>query len=187
MADFTFSGTPAATDSYCFGSLTIPTPQSVRETIRAAAAWGILNQISKANGYFNDIGEVNTQEVSYSKRKKFPSIDLLWGNETYLSNVPGGFTTRTYEKVAPLFIECWLDYTESSDMVVEREKMIADIEKYFGTYYYIPDENGTWTAFNCMLNNNVPFGMKENNPKGGVELQLDVYYRTDLTNPNLKV
>ncbi len=187
MAGISFSGSPSTTAPYGFGVLSLQTPQSVREKIRAAAAWGIANTITKANGYYNNIGEVNVQEVSYSKRKRFPSIDLLWGNEKYLSDVPGGHTTGAYEKMAPLYIECWIEEAESDTMTVFRETIIADIEKYFGTNYYIPDSDGNWTAFNCMLNNNNLFGMTENNPKAGVELQLDVYYRIDLTNPNLKL
>lgn len=187
MADISFSGSSTALSPYGFGALVLQTPQSVREKIRAAAAWGIANTITKANGYYNDIGEVNVQEVSYSKRKAFPSIDLLWGNERYLSSVSGGHTTGAYEKMATLYIECWMDETESDEMTVARETIIADIEKYFGTYYYIPDSDSNWTAFNCMLNNNTLFGVREDNPRGGVELQLDVYYRIDLTNPNLKL
>jgi len=182
MATISFSGTPSASTSYGFGSMTLPTPQSAREKVRAAAAYGIKNTISQANGYFNDIGEVNVQEIEFAHRKAFPSIDLLWGDEIYQNTVPGSNTTHLYEKVADLWIEAWLD--DYDDMTLEKEKLIADIEKYFGTNYWIPDASGNRTAFNCMLARNAHFGQRDNTPKGGVSLLLKVYYRTPFTNPN---
>lgn len=185
MATFTFSGTPAPSDAYAFGAFTIPAAQTVREKIRAAAAYGIKNTIAKSNGYYNNIGEVNVEDVEFAERKNFPSIDLVWGDEIYTNDVPGSHTTGAYEKIADLFIEGW--FHEAEDMTLEKEKLIADIEKYFGTNYWIPDSSGNQTAFNCMLTKNSHFGGENNKPKGGISMLLKVYYRIELTNPNVKV
>lgn len=185
MTTLNFLGTPTLTNAYGVGSLVLPTQQSVREKIRSAVAYGVKNTITKANGYYNDIGSVDVQANSYSKIKEFPNVSLLWLNEQYTNSNSGGHTLHAYEKITELLIEAWFNVNQ--DMVLQRENFIADIEKYFGVYYYIPDANGVATCFSSMLISNNIFGMEENEPKGGVQLTLRIWYRVDIDNPCLAV
>ena len=157
---------------------------SVEENILDAIATG-LRTITVDNGYSITIGDINKEEVAFSDRMNFPSVDILWGPEIYLNTIEGKHTTGAYEKVADIFIEGWLNAQEN--MFAEKIKFKNAIEKYFGTNYIIPNGSGVGTAFNCMLANNALFGMKRNDPKGGVSMLLKVYYRIELTDPNTAV
>lgn len=189
-----FSGNASVNASVVGGTLTFPTltgasnTVSVRTRIREAIAYGVKNTISKSNGYFNDIGEVFVNTVANtSGRSNYPSIDILWVKERYTNNVQGGNSLGGYNKIATVFLDCYLFAEKckdsAADIVTKRENIVADIEKYFGTNFIIPDSNGDATAFNSIVVSNVIHGIDATAPKGSVEIQLEVYYRIELTDP----
>jgi len=155
----------------------------MRERIRKAAIYGLKNNVNPANGYYLKFGEVNSEVVEHSQRKDYPSVDAVWGDEVYTNEFTGGHSLGLYEKIADLFIDVWIK--ELDGMTTMKEKVIADIEKYFGTNYSIPDENGNGTAFNCIISNNRHFGTRAEKPRGGISILLKVYYRQQLINPNI--
>ena len=189
-----FSGTALALPSVVGGTMTLSSPtgaansEAVQTRIREAAAFGVKNTITKSNGYFNDIGEVNVNAVaSNSKRNNYPSIDLSWIRERYTNNVQGGNSLGGYNKIASMLIDCHIfaeDCKASPESVVlARERIVADIEKYFGTHFIIPNSLGVGTAFNCIIIGNTTNGIQATEPYGSVEIQLEIYYRILLTDP----
>jgi len=184
-----FGGSPAVNAPSSLGYFHVDRPDTVRTKVREALAWGIKNVITKANGFNLDIAEVHVNApANDNDRHAFPSVDILWMRERYTNNVSGGNSLGGYNKIASVLIEGHLYGKDCNlvpeDIVLKRELFVADIEKYFGTYYYIPDQSGNWTVFNSIVVNNNIFGIKATEPKGGVEIELEVYYRIELTNPN---
>ena len=183
-----FGGSPEVNAPVTSGRFHLTRPESVRTQIREAMAWGIKNTITKSNGYNFNIGEVNVNApVNDNGRQAWPSIDIIFLRERYTNNVSGGNSCGGYNKIATILLEGHLFENQCSlnpeGIVLQREMYIADIEKYFGTYYYIPDSDGNWTAFNSIVINNNIFGIESTEPKGGVEIELEVYYRIELTDP----
>ena len=182
------SGSPTLIAPSSMGYFTLARPSSVRTKIREALAFGISTTIKKSNGYFLDVGEVHVNAPANDNgRNKFPSVDIIWGRERYTNNVRGGNSLGGYNKVAMVILDWHLHekkcaYTPE-EIVSLREQAVADTEKYFGTWYGIPDDAGVHTAFNCIVTNNTPWGIEATEPKGGVTIELEVYYRIELTNP----
>lgn len=192
----TFSGTANVNSSITMGLASFFQPTgasgntSVRTRIREALANGIKTTITKTNGYFNDIGEVNVNAViTNNGRKKFPSIDVLWIGERYTNNFSGGNSLGGYNKFATILLDCHLFEDNCSldpqDIVLARETMLADLEKYFGTFYYLPDpvNSRDETAFNSIITGNEIFGIEVTEPRGGIQVRLEVSYRIELTDP----
>ena len=188
-----FSGNNTTLAPVNVGRFAVTHPTSIRTQIREAMAWGLMNLTGKANGYKLDMGEVHVNApANDNARKKYPSIDIIWLQERYTNNVNGGNSLGGYNKIASVLVSGRLVENQCSltpeDIVLLREHFIADIEKFFGTYYYIPDStypaDGNWTVFNSILVNNTPYGIEATEPKGGVDMELEVYYRIELTNPN---
>lgn len=160
---------------------------SVRTRIREAMAWGLKNLIKKSNGYFLDISEVNVNKKSISGNRVFPSIDIDWLREDYNTNIDGGGSLGGWNKVANISLYCYLKekkcQTAGEEVVLLREKMIADLEQYFGRYFSIPDSTGYNTAFNSVITDNYIFGMEENEPFAGVQVDIELHYRILQTDP----
>jgi len=192
----TLSGTSNVNSSISSGRASFFQPTgssgntSVRTKIREALANGLKTTITKSNGYFNDIGEVNVNAViNNNGRKKYPSIDVIWVTERYTNNFSGGNSLGGYNKFATVLIDCHLFSDDCSldpqDIVLARETILADMEKYFGTYYYLPDpvKGRGETTFNSIITANDIFGIEATEPKGGIQVRLEVSYRIELTDP----
>lgn len=125
--------------------------------------------------------------ASNSKRNAYPSIDILWQRERYTNNVSGGNSIGGYNKIARVILDCHLfeeNCTDSpEDIVRKRENIIADVEKYMGLNFFIPDSSGNRTAFNSIVTSNLVYGTEATEPYGSVEIELDVYYRILLGDP----
>lgn len=192
-----FGGTAAVNPSVTFGFASFFQPTgasgrvSVRTKIREALANGIKTTINKSNGYFNDVGEVHVNvATSNNDRKAYPSIDITWIRERYTNNFSGGNSVGGYNKFATILLDCYLlgddcnDF-DAQDIVLARETMLADLEKYFGTFYYLPDpvESRNETAFNTIITSNNIFGINATSPRGGMVVEIEVSYRIELKDP----
>jgi hypothetical protein len=183
MATLNFSGTSAASAARTLGLMLIPFQLSAREKIRAAVIHGLINRLTIQNGFYNQFVKAFSESINIEMVKEFNSLSVTWGNENYTNNVSGGNSLGMYNKIAELNLHFFLKETEEMPMTILKERVIADIEKYFGTFYYIPDANGNFTAFNCCLEYNTPDGVGAYRPLGEVAMVLKVYYRTSLTDP----
>ena len=190
----TLSGSPTVNASIVDGVMAFAAPSgtftgvSVRTAIREALAFGIKNNITKTNGFFNDVGEVFVNAVAnFSKRTSYPSIDILWLRERYTNNIRGGNSLGGYNKIANILLDCYLFEDNCKDspekVVLKRENIVADIEKHFGVDFSIPNSAGVTTAFNSILVNNIVHGIQATEPYGSVEIELEVYYRIELADP----
>ncbi len=183
-----FSGSPTIISPVVMGLFHLTKRSSVRTRIREAMAYQMKNTMAIPNGYFQTPVEINVNSpVNDNGRTGFPSWDIKWLRERYTNNINGGNSAGGYNKIGSIWLHGVL-YTEKcglnpQSMTRIREDAVADVEKLFGTDHSISDESGNHTVFNSILTENEVFGDKANEPRGGVDLILDIYYRIKLTDP----
>ena len=78
-------------------------------------------------------------------------------------------------------LDCYMN--ENDDPALAQDKLLADLQAYFGKYSYIPDAYGNATAFNCIFQDAIPFGLKIQNPNCGITVTFRVWYRIYRSNP----
>ena len=183
-----FSGSPTVNPSITTGLLSIVKARSVRTRIREALADGIKNRINKNDGYFFNIGEVHVNApANNGNRKAFPSVDILFVTERYTNNRQGGGSLGGFNKFATILIDGHLFEDKCNllieDIVLMRENFVADIERFVGNFFFIPDSSGVETAFSTIPINNDTYGIKSTEPLGGVEVIIEVSYRIEQKNP----
>lgn len=156
----------------------------VRSRIRSAIIYG-LKQITKANGYYNDIVSVYSPERSPENQSNYPIINVYIENE----QCENSYNTRINQNEGALrnsFIIRMTCYIKSSnDTELEKDKILADIQKYFGNYYWIPDSGGNATCQVCYYDSSDPFGAYENSPNGGIVVNYRVWYGQKITDPTI--
>ncbi len=188
------TGSPTVNSSLTLGALVFPVltgaagVNSIRTKIREALAYGIKNIISKSNGYFFNIGEVHVNAVANNaKRKKYPSVDILWQRERYTNSITGGNSLKGHNKIASILLYGHL-FEENckkspEDIVLMRENFVADMDKFFGINFFIPNSSGIRTAFNTIPINNFVNGIEATEPYGSVEYNIELYYRIEVGDP----
>lgn len=183
-----FSGTPTVANFTGFGLLVLNKPETIRTKIRKGIVVGIKSGITKDAGYYNDIFEVHALDVAnFGDRKGFPSVDVIPGTENYTNSFQGGNSQGGWNKLLDVWIEGYIE--SMGDPETSRENFLADIEKYLGTYHYIPTvprgtTAGDYAAFNSILIKNEMFGIESSKPHLCVRALMRVSYRIELTNPN---
>jgi len=161
----------------------VSTSKSIRTRVREAIKYG-LQTITMESGYHRTIKDVFDPPVNYEKMKRFPVINLLWGQEE-----------RTNAHLAGNNSLCDIRLTSQIDIFLgnpkniseEQDNVLQDIQRYFGNKYYVPDSDGNRTAFDIIYSGASPWGMGEDeaNGIGGVSVFFDVYYRYNLQNPEI--
>ena len=183
MGSIDFSGSPASQAARTLGHTSIPFQTTAREKVRAALYGGLLSNISPALGYFNAFQKVYTRPVNIEQVQDFPAVEVTW-NERIINTQQGSNSLGFYNRVAEVNLRIFLKATDASAMTQLKEQVVADIEQYFGTNFFIPDSAGVGTVFNCVLESNDVTGAGTYRPLGEVEIRLKIYYRTSTTNMN---
>jgi hypothetical protein len=111
---------------------------------------------------------------------EYPAVNLNWGAETR-----GNETIAGNNPLLDLRLQVRIDVfmSEVNDIQSEVDKVIADVQQRFGTYYYIPESTGGQSAFNCLYLGSEPFGTDSTVPNCGVSIDLEVWYRINLDDP----
>lgn len=181
MADITFTGTALDTNSRTSGVFTIPEFKSSSEKIMTAVVYALKNTITKAGGYYNDIGDVVAEWQSPEEYHNYPAFLATWGDDAFTNTVSGGNSLGGYNCIADLIIVAYLH--ERENMRIAKDRIKHDVLKYFGSNVQLPDSDGNVTAFSAVVQRATPWGGKEEKPRGGYEFLVKVYYRFELTNP----
>lgn len=160
-----------------------PSSNPARSVIRTAAIWGLNNQITNAKGYYSNKVWAFDPARTMEQMVEFPSVNVfideeqcataadvkLEGNEGLLHN---SFILR---------FECFLNDVNSPALAQDR--MLADIQKYFGTNYKIDNSEGTPTCHECYYDSSDPWGTDRTKPNVGITVNYRVWYRQKRTNP----
>jgi hypothetical protein len=159
---------------------------SVYDNIITAAQYG-LTTITQANGYNNTILHAYSPPIEVGAMIEMPCVNIYEGTDSCSNANPNGPHEQTGGNQAKLFndfdliFECYLNVQDNPRAA--RNSLKADIQKYFGLHWNIPDSNGIPSAFSCMYHSAEPFGQNANAPQTGFVGRLKVWYSQQLTDP----
>lgn len=179
--------------------MTVPTVEPIRSRIRQAAIFGIENRIIsggsairysdlgdttvRAAGYYYTFSRAYDPPTSIDKMKDFPQCNVFMEDEfcTNVDNVQQDQNESKLHNSFTLVLDCVS--TNVNDPALTQDRMLSDIQTYFGINYYIPDSNKAKTAFNCYYESSSPWSTTENKPRTGITIRYRVWYRQFLSNP----
>lgn len=155
------------------------TPTLIRTKLREALVYS-LEQITEANSYWVTLRRVYDPPKNMDEMTEFPTVNLLIGKEERMNDRLLGNNSLLDLKWT-VRIDVFL--SESNNPPAEIDRVVASVQKYFGHNYYIPGSDGNRTAFNCIYLSSEPFGTELSEPNCGVSIELETFYRIQLTNP----
>lgn len=169
--------------SYSHGATSITAQsdlKSLRQRILEALQFN-LQEITVANGYSNDVGDVMIIPTSINKIKNFPAINIQTDRESILNLEEGRHTLGMLHYRMPVHLDVYLDAYEDSDLA--REKILADVEKRLMNNLSLPGLTGRSSISELRLQDNIFFGVGANLPFIGVSLTLLLFYHQDILDP----
>jgi hypothetical protein len=134
-------------------------------------------------GYLTDMGDVYYETVDFERVINKPACNIMWGRETYRNASPGSHSTGYLVKTATVYLDFFMGSPNDKDLL--RNRIMADLDKYFGTYPYIPDSLGVATACDCQIESDTPWGGDITDPRCGVLVTISVEYKQNITDPTL--
>ena len=164
----------ATTDTLTNGVTYVTETQSIREQIAEALIYN-LKTITAANGYRTNIRRVYDPAISHERVLEKPAINVYWGREERLNDrLAGNNPLLDMRMVVQLVV--FLD--ASADKLRDAQNnILADIQGVFGQRFFIPSSGtGDATAFDCAYLASEPWGPDETEPKGGIVIDLEVFY-----------
>lgn len=144
----------------------------------------LRNQLLAINvnaGYNYTVGEVNTVSRSEEQFVNYPAINLTPNPETYNDDATNMYSDVSLRKEIDYNIQ--VNMKNVNDILEANEKILADIEKRMMNNFTLPDANGRRTVTAAIPVSNEMFGMKVNEPLGGINVVLKCYYRQLRTDP----
>lgn len=158
----------------------------VKTNIRTALSYG-LKQITIANGYFNNVGQVFYSIPTRGMIVDYPSCVLLWGETPTES--PEGSESRVDQsdgllhKFASLTTLWYIK--EGNDAALAREQLLADVEYRIGNYFTIPNSGGVATCLHSWIDSEEPISWNYNEPLIGQKIDIKIRYRQSITDPTV--
>lgn len=194
MTNGWYDRTPVAT----VGST--PANDPVRSKIRQAALYALRNRITEGGsairysaggseaivstaGYFNTMRRAYDPPRSIEELEEYPCCNVLIedGFSQNSSDTRLGQNQGLLHNSFILAIDCFLQ--DINDQALAQDRILADVQKYFGINFGIPDSDGYATAFNCYYESNIPHGIRNTAPNCGILIRFRVWYRQQLINP----
>lgn len=157
---------------------------SIRTNIRGAIQWG-LTQITAGKGYNYTIKQAYSPPRGLSAFVEFPSVNITYLPETCANSSTGNHLQAGNESLLlnqfTVRFDCVLSNIDDPELA--QDNVLADIQKYFGVNYWIPDSNGDATAFNCVYEGSEGWGIHEQRPLTGITVDYIVWYRQRINDP----
>lgn len=152
--------------------------KSIRTRIREAIFYGV-EQITTANGYLVNIGDINEDERSVEELLKYPAVNINFGRELY---DVGGHNSGYLEKTLPVTFYVFVKNINEPE--TEKLRILHDIEKYFMNNDCIPDSNGNDTVRGHInFSDSQTYGMDVNSPAGRISITMNIVYLQSVFNP----
>jgi len=181
--------------------MTVPTNYPVLSRIRQAVIYGIENRITEGGnairyrdgnedivsteGYFTTFKHAYDPPKNIDQINEFPSCNVLTDNDfsNNFEDLTIGQNQGKAHNNFSLLLSCIS--SDINDPALVQDKMLHDIQKYFGINYYIPDQTGAQTCFDCNYESSTRWSTEDNEPRTGIDIIIKVRYRYRLTDPTL--
>jgi hypothetical protein len=179
--------------------MTIPNNFPVRSKIRQAVIYALKNRIKSGDqtikyeptgnkvvsneGYYLSIKDVFDPPKSFEQMIDFPSANVFFASENCadVSNTQIQQNTSLISNSFTLRVEYFVH--NENDPALECDKLLADLQRYFGTNYSIPDENGNATALTIYYSGHEVFGTETTRPNAYLNVEFKVWYRQRTNDP----
>lgn len=153
-------------------------PMSAMERMLRALVWN-FQQITRANGYSCNIGDILTEVPDITAIKNRPAVALVRG-QTVIENT--NQSDQEWKKRIPFVA---MVYLRSEDPTWDRLHVMQDIEAMLGNNNMLPDEQGAETAREVTLDGDRPFGMVQNTPTVGFAFGFSVRLAQSIFDPSV--
>lgn len=141
-------------------------------------------RITRDNGFNNTILEAYLNKKDWENAKNLPVCNLVWGPEEILNGTGVDKSLGIYNVQAHVYMDFLLS---GEDPSLERASIKADVEKYFlrDYFYTLPErDDGTEpTIHQLMPVSIIPHGDDQAIPRCKLEIEMLVWYRTQMGNP----
>lgn len=148
---------------------------------------GMLEEITTARGYRNQVREVNKEEVSPENMEEFPCINVLVQPENYLNPIES--EAGRLVKTLNVTLDCYLEGEE--DKQKRTISLEADVEKRLFDDQDTDPPNGIF-AYNlegtCNIIipvNSTPFNVESTRHLFGFEFNVQIHYRQSRNDPTV--
>lgn len=177
----------------------VPNNLPIRSRIRQAVLYALKNRIKSGGqglrytptgnelvsdeGYYLSIKNAYDPPRSFEQMPEFPSVNVFCTSETCedTTNTQIQQNTSLLSNSFTLRLECFIH--NENNPALECDKLIADIQRYFGINYHIPDENGNATAMTIYYSGHEVSGTETTRPNIYVAIDFRVWYRQRTTDP----
>jgi hypothetical protein len=143
-----------------------------------------LGKITTEGGYNYTIKKIYDPPVGIDEMYDYPSVNIEEESESCANqqtHVQTGGNEAALLNSFGVRFDCIVQSTENPRQA--RNKIIADIQKYFGNNWNIPDTTGAATAFNCFYSGCTPWGLHDTKPLTGISILYTIWYKQKLTDP----
>jgi len=143
------------------------------------------NNIIDDYGYYMSYPHCYDTPRSYETFSEFPSINLFIDIENSNANANvqidqnSGMLHNKFSMRFEVFLNCTQDVTTIMDCAC------ADLQRFFGVNYYIPDSSGIATASHCYYTGSERWGVSLGEPVVGITVRFDVWYRQRIIDPTI--
>jgi hypothetical protein len=124
---------------------------------------------------------------SPENQPEYPFVNIDFGPETHINagDVQEGENQAALHCIYTLFLDVY--YKENDDPFLEAERILADLQVYFGVNYMLPNSDDDHTVHRIVYAGSEQFGASENKPLYVIRTEWAVDYRLSLVNPRLIV
>lgn len=181
--------------------MSVPSLNPVRSRIRQAILYALRNRIKSGEptvrhsasstgivsneGYYLTILDAFDPPRTVEQMVQFPSINVFCINEVCedINNTQIQQNTSLISNSFILRLECFIH--NENDPALECDKLLADLQRYFGTNYFIPDENGNATAMAIYYAGHEILGTEMTRPNIYMNVDFKIWYRQRTNNPTV--
>jgi hypothetical protein len=114
---------------------------------------------------------------------QYPTIDLYWEREER-QNIHLQGNDPLLDLRLVLELVCYLN-ANREDVPIAQERMLEDLQKFFGINWNIPSQSGEATAFECAYLYSEPWGPLERAPNCGIVVGVEIFYSLKKNDPTV--
>jgi len=181
--------------------MSVPVVLPVLYRIRSACKYALTNRIVSGGesirysndgnttidtvGYYNSLKYCYDNPITYEAATGFPFINMFIDHEDCSTGSDSRLDQNSgmlHNKFS-LRLEVFLNTNTNQSYLMDT--ILADLQRYFGINYYIPDSEGNATCMNCYYSGSDRWSLDINNPICGITVLFDVWYRQKLIDPTI--
>ena len=163
---------------YCLSNRIIQGGQTLRYSPSGA-------HLVQEEGYYKTIHKTYYPPIAQTEMREYPCCNLHIEEEECDNefNVQIAMNQALLHNEFIAKIDIFLK--ENEDPEKAQGRILADVQRFFGVNYYIPDVDGEATVFYCCYAGSQAWGIEKSNPDTGITVQLRIKYRQQLTDPTV--